>query len=451
MILLVNGNPGSAGPWAEYIKQGGWDVSVSSGDLPASFREEKPTAAFLAPGGDPKLLESLQELKVLDPGLPVVVATDAPELFATASCGPFSRVTCISPRSNQSSVASALSESLEAEDPWDPDFQYPTIIGMSPAIREIRRKIALVSEKDVAVLVTGESGTGKELISRSIHCHSLRRKKPLVKISCGALPDSLLESEVFGYQKGAFTGAYNDKPGRLELSDGGTLFIDEIGDLSLPLQVKFLQVLEEKVFSRLGGTRDKEVDTRVIAATNSDLSARVDSGDFRKDLYYRLGVMHIKAPALRDRREDISLLAHYFLFKYSTELARPAPEIPKQTMDHLLAYHWPGNVRELENVIRRGVVMRDWSFLSNEIPLTEPPPPTNDPAPWSDEAIAAHLSRQDGTLKTLVKAYTSEIEKEAIEKTLASVRWNRKQAARLLGVSYKTLLNRIADLNLADS
>ncbi|MFP4036458.1 MAG: sigma-54 interaction domain-containing protein [Desulfobacteraceae bacterium] len=449
MILLVNGKPGSAGPWAEYIRKAGYEVSESSGDLRSDFRRYKPSAAFLSPAGDSRLLETLQELKVLEPELPVVVASDAPELFATASCGPFGRVRCVPPRSSSLAVASALAEGLKAADPWGPELQYPAIIGMSRAIKEIRRKIAMVAEKDVAVLVTGESGTGKELISRAIHCHSLRRKKPLVKINCGALPDSLLESEVFGYQKGAFTGAYSDKPGRLELADGGTLFIDEIGDLSLALQVKFLQVLEEKVFSRLGGTLDKEVDTRVIAATNSDLSARVESGEFRKDLYYRLGVMHIKAPPLRDRREDIPLLTRYFLFKYSIELARPPLDIPKQAMDHLVSYHWPGNVRELENVIRRAVVMRDWSFLSNEIPLTEPASPSCDLDPWSEEAIAAHL--QNGTLKTLVKAYTSEIEREAIEKTLASVRWNRKQAARLLGVSYKTLLNRIADLNLADS
>ncbi|MBW2084402.1 MAG: sigma 54-interacting transcriptional regulator [Deltaproteobacteria bacterium] len=234
-----------------------------------------------------------------------------------------------------------------------PDF--PVLIGNSPEMQKIRDKIQRVADKDITVrdkiqrvadkditvLITGESGTGKEVIARSIHYHSPRKNGPLLKINCGALPDDLLESEVFGFQRGAFTGAHRNKPGRLELSHGGTLFIDEIGDLSLQLQVKFLQVIEDKTFSRLGGVSGKIVDARVIAATNRDLWKMVKEGTFRKDLYYRLNVVHIEAPPLRKRKQDVPLLLDYFINKYCYELKRDPLDLPLHVLGALNEYAWP--------------------------------------------------------------------------------------------------------------
>jgi two-component system response regulator AtoC len=347
----------------------------------------------------------------------------------------------------------ALSHSAECEIPSD----CPIIIGESDGISEIKQKIQNVADKDVTVLITGETGSGKELIARSIHCHSLRRKGPLVKISCGALPDDLLESEVFGFQKGAFTGAYKNKPGRLEMAHDGTLFIDEIGDLSLSLQVKFLQILEDNVFARLGGTEDTIIEARVIAATNKDLWEKMAKGLFRKDLFYRLNVLHIRAPDLRQRKDDIPWLTHYFLNKYCFSLRRDLLDVPGDVAGHFQAYHWPGNVRELENVIRRAVVLRDWGFVFDELNLASPEHEKeegfsshegSDALGWADDKIKEAMTEAGFSLRKITKAYVSEAERQAILDALEQAQWNRKQAAQILGVSYKTLLSRIEEFKL---
>jgi len=270
------------------------------------------------------------------------------------------------------------------------------------------------------------------------------------------LPDELLESEVFGFQKGAFTGAHKNKPGRLELAHNGTLFIDEIGDLSLALQAKFLQVLEDKAFARLGGIYDKFVDTRVVAATNSDLQKKVRDGLFRKDLFYRLNVIHIEATPLRERKPDIPILMHYFVDKYCLELKKDVLEIPARILKHLQAYQWPGNVRELENVVRRAVALRDWEFVFKELNLETIPKGAGHGsreelgviAGWSDEKIEKLIKENRFSLKKITKTYVSEAERQAIVDVLAKTQWNRKKAAEMLGVSYKTLLGRIDEFRL---
>jgi two-component system response regulator AtoC len=277
-----------------------------------------------------------------------------------------------------------------------------------------------------------------------------------VKISCGALPDELLESEVFGFQKGAFTGAHKNKPGRLELAHNGTLFIDEIGDLSLSLQAKFLQVLEDKAFARLGGIYDKFVDTRVVAATNSDLQRKVREGLFRKDLFYRLNVIHIQAAPLRERKPDIPLLIYYFVNKYCLELKKDILEMPGKVLKHLQAYQWPGNVRELENVVRRAVALKDWEFVFRELNLESlqkkgehaSMEDLGTVAGWSDEKIERLIRENRFSLKKITKTYVSEAERLAIVDVLAKTQWNRKKAAEVLGVSYKTLLSRIDEFGL---
>jgi transcriptional regulator with PAS, ATPase and Fis domain len=402
-------------------------------------------------------LKCIHRLKIIDPAMPILTCCDDRCISGGADSAPFEGIYYLNPAFELDELSKAMEGALQrkAECLMRPDS--PIIIGRSRGITSIREKIQNVADKDITVLITGETGTGKELIARSLHYHSHRHAEPLVKINCGALPDELLESEVFGFQKGAFTGAIKNKPGRLELADGGTLFIDEIGDLSLSLQVKFLQILEDKAFSRLGGTQDKVVDARVVAATNSDLSKKVREGSFRKDLFYRLNVVQIEAPALRNRKNDILLLVDYFINKYCYEFKKEPIDVPDKVANILMGYQWPGNIRELENVIRRAIVLRDWDFIFKDLNLEnvrsekEPPPFSDDDLAildWHEDKIMRFFRENDFSLKKISKAYVAEAECIAIIKALKGTQWNRRRAARLLGVSYKTLLNRITEFDL---
>lgn len=416
-----------------------------------------PDLAILGPSLEDKTsLKCLHKLKIIAPFMPVLTSSEE-NCLSEISTSPFEGVHFLSQNLDREEISKAIDHALKhrAETELRPDF--PSLIGQSPEIKLIRQKIMEVCDKDITVLITGGTGTGKELIARSIHYHSLRSFGPLVKVNCGALPDELLESEVFGFQTGAFTGAYKDKPGRIEMADGGTLFVDEIGDLSLSLQVKFLQVLEDKAFSRLGGTKEKFIDARVVAATNSDLPKKVRDGTFRKDLFYRVNVVNITAPSLRERKADIPLLTHYFLNKYCFEFKKEVLGIPNNIAKLFLAYQWPGNVRELENVIRRAIALRDWSFvyeefdlenLSNEEKRASTLGGQTLPPVWEDDKLQRVFRDSDFSLKKISKAYVSEAERQAILRALKETQWNRKKAAQMLRVSYKTLLNRLTQLDL---
>jgi two-component system response regulator AtoC len=423
---------------------------------PTELEALKPDLAILGPSLDPQVMvDCIHRLKIVDPLIPILIARGAESLEPGAFSASLEGVYFLG--SNLEHLSEALDRA--AKDRMESRFQpeLPVIVGQSEPMGRVRQKVVSVSGKDVTVLITGETGTGKELIARAIHYHSPRRRGPLVKINCGALPDELLESEVFGFQRGAFTGAHKDKPGRLEMAHGGTLFIDEIGDLSLSLQAKFLQVLEEKAFSRLGGTKDERVDTRVVAATNTDLWEKVRLGTFRKDLFYRLNVVHVRVPPLRDRKEDIPDLTNYFISKYCFEFKKNPLDVPDEIASIFQAYPWPGNVREIENVVRRGIVLRDLGFVYHELNLeempgeSESPISSRDPLPrthWNDERLAGFFQREDFSLKTISKAYVSEAERQALVKALEHTQWNRQKAAQLLRVSYKTLLNRIEEYGL---
>ena len=236
-------------------------------------------------------------------------------------------------------------------------YEFEDIIGRSEAMQEVFEMIKAVTDTNATVLITGETGTGKELVARAIHSNSSQRYGPFVATSCGALPETLLESELFGYEKGAFTGADRTKKGRFELAHGGTLFLDEVGDISIKTQIKLLRVLQEKSFSRLGGTEPIKVDVRLVSATNRDLVAAIEDGSFRSDLYYRLNVVTIQLPPLRERKDDVPLLAAHFINKYNVEFNKKFDRVNRKAMDFLMDYHWPGNVRELENVIERAIVI----------------------------------------------------------------------------------------------
>jgi Nif-specific regulatory protein len=302
-------------------------------------------------------------------------------------------------------------------------FRPSNIIGNSRAMQEVYDLIAQVSKSEATVLIRGESGTGKELVAHAIHYNSLRASKPFIKVNCAALPESVIESELFGHEKGAFTGAVASRKGRFELADGGTLFLDEVGDLTPATQIKLLRVLQEREFERVGGTSTLKVDVRLIAATNLDLERLIAGGRFRQDLYYRLNVFPIHLPPLRERKTDILLLADYFVEKYSSKNYKNIRRISTPAIDMLMAYHWPGNVRELENCIERAVLLS-----GDEVIHGHQLPPTLQTAEASGTAFKGAL---ENTLEN--------VERELILDALKSTRGNMAKAARTLGISERIM------------
>jgi DNA-binding NtrC family response regulator len=310
--------------------------------------------------------------------------------------------------------------------------RFEELVGESEPMRRIYRMVEMVAASEVTVLLTGESGTGKELVARAIHHKSPRAAGPFVSLNCGALPENLFESELFGYEKGAFTGALGTKAGRFELADGGSLLLDEVGELSLKSQVDFLRVLETKEFRRLGGTKLVKVDVRIIAATNRNLEDCVRDGSFREDLYYRLNVVPIKLPPLRARAEDIPLLVDCFLRDFAAKHQRPPKEVSPEAMRLLRIYPWPGNIRQLRNVIERLVVtVGDGVIRPEHLP---------------EEVQAAE--RDVRTLTVILGTPLKEVEEEVIRRTLAEVTNHREKAAQLLGISPRALQYKIKEYGI---
>jgi Nif-specific regulatory protein len=311
-------------------------------------------------------------------------------------------------------------------------YDFPNIIGTSGPVRQMYEQVAQVAGTNTTVLIRGESGTGKELIAHAIHYNSLRAKKPFVKVSCAALPDTLIESELFGHEKGAFTGAEARKKGRFELAEAGTLLLDEIGDINLGTQIKLLRVLQEREFERLGGTETIKANVRLLAATNKDLEKAIAAGSFREDLYYRLNVFTIFVPPLRDRKSDLLLLADHFLEKLSQEHHKVIKRISTAAIDMLMSYHWPGNVRELENVLERAVLVCDGHVVH-----AHHLPPSLQTAESS--GTVTRVSLQDA-----VDAY----EKDLIQDALKTTRGQRAKAARLLDTTERVLNYKVRQLEI---
>ena len=313
----------------------------------------------------------------------------------------------------------------------------------SPAMRAVRDMVARVATTSAAVLLTGESGVGKEVVARAIHRASPRAANQFIKVNCAALPGELLESELFGHQRGAFTGAHRDKPGKFELAEKGTILLDEIGEVPLRLQAKLLHVLQDGEFARVGGERILHTDVRVLAATNRDLPAEIAAGRFREDLYYRLNVIEIRIPPLRDRRDEIPALIDYFLETANAAYRRNV-EIPPSTRRLLLDHAWPGNIRQLENVIKRVVVLGNAAGVYEELAVASKVSPVL-PVPVAPAIDAAGPF----DLKSIARRAARDAERIAIADMLQRTRWNRAKAARLLGISYKALLYKIVDCGLA--
>ncbi|CAI0736357.1 TPA: sigma 54-interacting transcriptional regulator [Serratia fonticola] len=307
-------------------------------------------------------------------------------------------------------------------------FDQQNFIGRSEPMRKLLEMIAMIAPSDATVLISGESGTGKELIARAVHANSLRKERPLVSINCAALSESLLESELFGHEKGAFTGADKRREGRFMEADQGTLFLDEIGEVSPLMQAKLLRAIQEREIQRVGSNQTLSVDVRLIAATNRDLLADVEAGRFRQDLYYRLNVVTVDSPPLRARREDIPLLAMHFLAKFAERNRKPVKGFTPLAMDMLLKYSWPGNVRELENSVERGVILLSGDFISEkELPLS------------INQCVDVQPDRQCGQAIQPLE----QVEKQAILAALEQTAGNKTEAAKQLGITRKTLLAKL--------
>jgi transcriptional regulator with GAF, ATPase, and Fis domain len=328
-----------------------------------------------------------------------------------------------------------LVENLSLKQQIDDPFAQANIIGSSPAWRQVCRMVEQVAPSRSTVLISGESGSGKELAAHMLHRLSPRAEKPFVTLNAAALPESLVEAELFGYEKGAFTGAVQRKPGRFELADGGTLFLDEIGELPAAAQAKLLRVLQEGTFERLGGTRTHQVDVRIVAATNRDLQQEVADRRFREDLYYRINVIAIELPALRERREDIPLLLAYFLRKYAQQNGKEITAAQQEVAPRLQAYDWPGNVRELANLVERAVVLAPGDLIR----VADLPPYLQAIEPEATEP-RTYVFPPDATL--------SDIEREAISQALQQHHGNRKAAARRLDIGLATLYRKLNEYHL---
>jgi len=324
------------------------------------------------------------------------------------------------------------------------------IIGSSPGIAELYAILERVADTPTTVLITGESGTGKELVARALHEHSSRKEKPFIKVNCAAIPKELIESELFGYERGAFTGAVASKPGRFELANGGTLFLDEIGEIPIEMQVKLLRALQESEFERVGGIKTIRVDVRLVAATNRDLKRLISSGTFREDLFYRLNVVPIRLPALRERTTDIAPLVEHFLVKFNERLKKKVESVHREALDLLVAYPWPGNIRELENVVERAVLFCD----THELTASDLPPevrgiPALANVPLPDADLQAALAGEGG-LKEHVKVAMSRLERELVSRALQQTGGNVTHAARLLKISRKGLQLKMKELGLRE-
>jgi DNA-binding NtrC family response regulator len=323
----------------------------------------------------------------------------------------------------------------------------PQLGGDDPALRKVVAGLQRAATTDTTVLIEGESGTGKELFARSLHALSGRADQPFVAINCAAIPETLLETELFGYEKGAFTGAVARKLGKFEVAHRGTLFLDEIGDLPLTLQAKILRALEERRFERVGGTALVQVDVRLVAATNRGLKAAVAARRFREDLYFRLSVFPITVPPLRERPGDIPTLARYFVERFCRDLKKKALVLSPAAIEHLQTYRWPGNVRELQNCIERAVILADGdAILPRHLNLSfvAPPGPDPPPGPWEQIDLS-------GSLAEASRRVLSEVEKRKIEQTLREADNNKGRASELLGITYKMLLSKLKEHRIADS
>ena len=396
-------------------------------------------------------IEVLRETKQADPTIPVILITaygSVEEAVTAMKEGAYDfiqkpvdleHLNLLVERASQQQEL--MRENLLLREEYAERYGFPRIVGEHKSMQEATHQVQRVAATDSTVLLLGQSGTGKELFARAVHHLSPRRQHPFVALNCAAIPEGLVENELFGHERGAYTGAGSRKVGKMELANRGTIFLDEIAEMSTHLQAKLLHVLQDGQFSRLGARATVNVDVRVLAATNMDVKDAMRSGRFREDLYYRLNVLSIHVPPLRERTTEIPLLFRHFLAKYSEKYAKPAPDPSKHLLEAALRYPWPGNLRELENFVKRYVILEDDEGSFRE--LLEMTGQQQRTAPREDAAPP----KEQG-LKALVRGLKDEAEMEAIADALEKTNWCRKDAAKMLGISYKALLYKMRQFNL---
>jgi two-component system response regulator HydG len=391
--------------------------------------------------------EALKEIKRINPGIAVIVMTAYASVSTAVEAlksGAYDYLTKpLDIDELRILVAKALhhqkleEENINLKQILSSSFNFSSIIGRSSVMAKLLETVALVSPSEATVLITGESGTGKELIANAVHQNSPRKDRPLIKVNCAALPETLLESELFGHEKGAFTGALNRRQGRFQLAHLSSIFLDEISEMSQTTQAKILRVLQEREFEPVGGTQTIRVDVRIIAATNKNIEEEIRAGRFREDLYYRLKVVTVEAPPLRARREDIPILAEFFLKRYAEKNRRLIKGFSPRAMNIMIRHDWPGNVRELENLIERAVILvRGEMITPKELP---------------EDLTPKDLTASSGSTDAIPGRTLKEVEKEMILRTLDDAGWNRTHAAEILGISRRTLQLKLKEYGITPS
>ena len=473
-VLIVDDDVVMAKYLASHLSRRSFEVSIASSDQEAIriFRSFDPTLVLLdtsvSSSGGTEILERLKQIK---PTVSIVVlsANKDPEMiFRASKLGADDYISKpVDPKELDVRMTRVLdnqrlySEVTQLREQVRRQSDFTMLFGTSPKMMEVKMTIEQVADTTATVLIRGESGTGKEVVARMIYGESSRSERPFVKVNCAAIPHELLESELFGYEPGAFTGATRQKLGKFEQANGGTIFLDEISEMHPALQAKLLHVLQDHEFSRLGGKRDIQVDVRVLAATNKPLERAVEEGVFREDLFYRLNVVSIHIPPLRERREEIPVFLEYFLEKYSAHYGKNPSKFSDYAVARMMEYAWPGNIRELENLVKRYVIVGNESQIIREL-STHKPIVTSFATP-QNSAVATPATSSAGSvppiqpsgngaelempsLLEIGRRAAMQAEREAIERVLAQTRWNRRQAAKILRISYKALLNKLKAL-----
>jgi DNA-binding NtrC family response regulator len=480
-ILIVDDDRAQSHFLSAHLSRRGFDVSTAStGDEAIRmFRVFDPSLVLLdADARGMEGMETLERLKQMKPEVSVLMtaSSPAPELIFRAS--KLGADDFLSKPVDLAALDQRMARLLEGQrlntevtqlrDQVRKQSDFSMLFGTSPRMEDVKNTIEQVADTNATVLIRGESGTGKEVVARMVFSHSLRRDKPFVKVNCAAIPHELLESELFGYEPGAFTGANRQKLGKFDLAHGGTMFLDEISEMHPALQAKLLHVLQDGEFSRLGGKRDIAVDVRLLAATNKELERAVEEGEFRQDLFYRLNVVTIHIPPLRERQEEIPIFLDFFLRKYSEYYGKQPPAFTEYAVSRMLAYTWPGNIRELENLVKRYVIVGNEAQIIRELSTHRPvivsmgeqehaawgvvgnhhssrKQPETIPAESKESPASANVDSTVESLSLLEigRRAAMHAEREAIERVLNQTRWNRRQAAKILKVSYKALLNKL--------
>jgi DNA-binding NtrC family response regulator len=467
-VLIVDDDLVMAKYLSSHLSRRNFEVSVASSDQEALrvFRGFDPVLVLVDTSMNGEAgTEILKRLKQIKPSLSVIVlsANKDPEMiFKASKLGADDYISKpVDPKELDVRISRVLDnqrlyhEVTQLREQVRRQSDFTMLFGTSPKMMEVKMTIEQVADTTATVLIRGESGTGKEVVARMIYAESTRAEKPFVKVNCAAIPHELLESELFGYEPGAFTGATRQKLGKFEQANGGTIFLDEISEMHPALQAKLLHVLQDHEFSRLGGKRDIQVDVRVLSATNKPLERGVEEGVFREDLFYRLNVVSIHIPPLRERREEIPVFLEYFLEKYSAHYGKQPSMFSDYAVARMMEYAWPGNIRELENLVKRYVIVGNEAQIIRELsthkPIVSSMSSRTTPsgslqggvatAPLPTAVPANELEMP--SLLEIGRRAAMQAEREAIERVLAQTRWNRRQAAKILKISYKALLNKL--------